>query len=125
MTHRQFEAWQEWLAMQWNLPDRSDHYMMQVAAMQSSEQRTIDDFRIKFTSSNEPVVELPEVLDEYGHSWFPRRMTKESIAKAEQDNFRARLSQMPVKPNHQAAASQQIDQVIKHNEKQLSKRNVT
>lgn len=27
-THRQYEAWSEWLDEQWNRPDRSDHYVM-------------------------------------------------------------------------------------------------
>lgn len=31
MTHRQFMAWMEWLAEQWNVPSRSDAYQMQVA----------------------------------------------------------------------------------------------
>ncbi len=31
MTHRQYLVWQEWLNQEWNRPDRSDHYAMQVA----------------------------------------------------------------------------------------------
>lgn len=31
MTHRQYLAWLAWLGAQWNLPDRNDHYLMQVA----------------------------------------------------------------------------------------------
>lgn len=31
LTHRQFLAWQEWLNLQWNEPDRTDHYLMQVS----------------------------------------------------------------------------------------------
>ena len=30
MTHRQYEAWRWWLRLEWNRPDRSDHYAMQV-----------------------------------------------------------------------------------------------
>lgn len=32
MTHRQFLVWSAWLDEQWNRPDRTDHYLMQVAA---------------------------------------------------------------------------------------------
>lgn len=28
MTHRQMLAWNVWLELQWNLPDRTDHYLM-------------------------------------------------------------------------------------------------
>lgn len=31
-THRQHLTWVEWLEAQWNRPDRTDHYLMQVAA---------------------------------------------------------------------------------------------
>lgn len=31
MTHRQYSAWVAWMAAQWNEPDRTDHYLMQIA----------------------------------------------------------------------------------------------
>lgn len=31
VTYRQYCAWQYWLASEWNQPDRSDHYLMQIA----------------------------------------------------------------------------------------------
>lgn len=31
-TNRQHLVWVEWLKMQWNAPNRTDHYLMQVAA---------------------------------------------------------------------------------------------
>jgi hypothetical protein len=31
VTHRQYCVWQYWLASEWNQPDRSDHYLMQIA----------------------------------------------------------------------------------------------
>lgn len=32
MTHRQFAAWQAWLAEQWNVPSRTDNYLISIAA---------------------------------------------------------------------------------------------
>lgn len=32
ISYRQYSTWIAWLDQQWNKPDRSDHYMMQVAA---------------------------------------------------------------------------------------------
>lgn len=31
MTHRQHKAWQAWLLEEWNHPNRSDHYLAQIA----------------------------------------------------------------------------------------------
>lgn len=31
MTHREYRTWQVWLEKQWNEPDRTDHYLMQIA----------------------------------------------------------------------------------------------
>lgn len=31
-THRQYAAWLVWLDGQWNVPDRHDSYLMQIAA---------------------------------------------------------------------------------------------
>jgi hypothetical protein len=32
LTHRQFRVWVAWKSLQWNMPSRSDEYLMQVAA---------------------------------------------------------------------------------------------
>lgn len=31
LTHREFLTWGEWFKQQWNEPNRSDHYLMQIA----------------------------------------------------------------------------------------------
>lgn len=31
MTHRQYEVWKRWLREQWQVPDRTDQYLMQIA----------------------------------------------------------------------------------------------
>jgi hypothetical protein len=57
MTHRQFLAWQEWLLEDWNRPDKTDHYLMEVACevrrVLSGNPRNIrlDHFRLKFGES--------------------------------------------------------------------------
>lgn len=54
MTHRQFVVWQLWLSEQWNEPDRSDYYMMQiahiVASIVSKKKVKFEQFRLKFRS---------------------------------------------------------------------------
>jgi hypothetical protein len=34
MTDRQFSLWMLWFRHEWNRPSRSDHYLMQIAAVQ-------------------------------------------------------------------------------------------
>lgn len=71
MTHRQFIAWQEWLSMQLNVPDRHDYYTMQLTAVVRSifaknpKDITIDKQRIIFHTQ-----EGDETIHRYG-------MTKE------------------------------------------------
>jgi hypothetical protein len=56
VTQRQFLAWGAWLDLQWNEPDRSDHYLMALRAeMQRgyakdprSVPKELDAFKIKF-----------------------------------------------------------------------------
>lgn len=52
MTHRQFLAWHEWLGMEWNRPDRHDHYAMRVA--QSMTGGRLDDYAISFKIKEPP-----------------------------------------------------------------------
>ena len=57
MTHRQFKVWCAWEDLEWNKPNRSDHYTMQVAyqlAVVNSKNPSairFDKFKIKFSSS--------------------------------------------------------------------------
>lgn len=32
MSHREFQGWCTWLDKKWNEPDRTDHYLMQIAS---------------------------------------------------------------------------------------------
>jgi hypothetical protein len=50
MTERQFEGWNDWLSRQWNEPDRSDYYLMQVAAFNAAKPTSPDELRLKFTT---------------------------------------------------------------------------
>lgn len=83
MTHRQYAAWQEWLSAQWNVPNRSDHYAMQVAAevartpgrfTRSPPKIKLDQFRIPFVDEKpKPFVKRP--------GGPPGPLTKEEVAK--------------------------------------------
>lgn len=56
MTHRQHSAWQAWLDMQWDVPDRHDAYLQQVAfevhranlRVKKPNKAKIGKFRLKF-----------------------------------------------------------------------------
>ena len=54
MTHRQFAIWQLWLNEQWNRPDLTDMYLMQVACevrrvlSQKPNDIKLEHFRLKF-----------------------------------------------------------------------------
>ena len=58
MGHAEYLKWLDWLDDQWNTPDRTDHYLMQVSAnifqSQSRNPTKIrsDQFRIKFVEAN-------------------------------------------------------------------------
>lgn len=47
LTHRQFETLVCWQEMQWNEPNRTDHYIMQATAVHTK-QRSLNAFRIPF-----------------------------------------------------------------------------
>jgi hypothetical protein len=53
-THRQYNAWQEYLDQEWNEPNRTDHYLMQVAELvlrpylEKGVRVKLDDFKIPF-----------------------------------------------------------------------------
>ena len=52
MTNREFRTWSAWLDEQWNEPDRTDYYLMQVAGyvshVLSKKSWKLDDFKINF-----------------------------------------------------------------------------
>jgi ribosomal protein S19E (S16A) len=53
-TERELKTWLAWLDMQWNTPERSDWYLMQVACevkrvlMKNPQSVGVQDFRLKF-----------------------------------------------------------------------------
>ena len=70
MTHRQFRAWQAWLARQWDEPDRTDHYLMQVAAEvrrsaagRKARQVKLEHLRIRFVEKKAPESLSPADLE--------------------------------------------------------------
>lgn len=52
LTHRQFLTWQEWLGLEWNRPNRADHYSMRVAQAMSGSK--LDDYKIEFKLREPP-----------------------------------------------------------------------
>lgn len=56
MTHRQFEAWQAWLAEEWNKPDRGDYYTMRLIhtvahlTRKDDGNTSLDSYKIPFAS---------------------------------------------------------------------------
>lgn len=79
-THRQFRAWVAWDQEQWNKPDRTDYYLMQVAqeiylirmmlAMRKGVNSTLIKFKIPFTFSGEkPRFTLGQATDFAKAKW--------------------------------------------------------
>ena len=62
LTYRQFLTWFEWLEMQWNLPTRTDHYLMQIALLliqahsADSSSVGLDTLKIKFSEAKKKTV---------------------------------------------------------------------
>lgn len=122
-THRQYMAWMHWRLLQWNEPDRHDHYLMKVVSvldMRGGEHRFPDDYRLGFDvrvpSSQEPA-EPVFLVD--GKPFGPRRLTKADVERLEQQNLFARVAAVkPSEPGKQTQAemSRQIEELIKHNE---------
>lgn len=56
MTHRQFLLWCEWLDEQWNVPNRTDHYLMLLAQLQCKG-LSLEDFKLKFEEAKERTVQ--------------------------------------------------------------------
>lgn len=54
MTHRQFASWSVYLEEEWNRPDRTDHYLMQVGVevrrvlSREPNSHKLDDMRLEF-----------------------------------------------------------------------------
>lgn len=83
MTHRQFEAWQAWLAEQWNQPSRTDNYLMQIACevlrtrLKEPGKAEIKHFRLEFKEKKPPTKQTAaEVAAEAKARW--RGMIPES-----------------------------------------------
>jgi hypothetical protein len=68
MTYRQELAWQWWLGEDLNHPSRTDHYLMQVAAITAQAHAKdgarirMDDFRLKFKPARSNAPRSPDVL---------------------------------------------------------------
>lgn len=52
LTHRQFLTWEAWLRNEWNRPNRTDHYLMQLTAVVSNlvsqQQSDLSKYKIKW-----------------------------------------------------------------------------
>lgn len=60
-TERQLIIALAWINLQWNRPDRHDHYQMQTAAMMSAKKDAkLDDFKLKFEEPNANPLSLEE-----------------------------------------------------------------
>lgn len=71
MTHRQFSAWQRWLRDRWEVPSRSDYYLMQIAfearnilrsLAGSGRSLSLEDFKLKFGTAPAVRQQSPEEL---------------------------------------------------------------
>lgn len=89
MTHRQFEAWHEWLKRQWNIPSRTDYQIMALAS-EVHDLKYKHQELVKYQVKHEykKVEQIPE------DQLLIKPMTKESIAKARIAIHKARMMKM-------------------------------
>jgi hypothetical protein len=61
MTHRQFVEWMAWLDLEKNRPDRTEHYLMEIAAeirrgnVKRPADVKLEDFRLEFRPAPPPL----------------------------------------------------------------------
>ncbi len=74
-TDREYVAWSEWLNNQWEEPDRTDLYIMQltlqVASMLSKKKMKLNDFKLEF-SSNKSEKQTQASVDTSKAQWLRR-----------------------------------------------------
>lgn len=89
-THRQHQLWLEWLEQQWNKPDRTDHYLMQIAwaAFHAFASKRppfkSKEWELPFKTIVDAIAKQEMERQEQPDSPLgegPRRLTKEDIAK--------------------------------------------
>lgn len=58
-THREFLVWQAWLSLQWNRPDRTDHYLMmitrEIRSLFAKSAVSVDECKVKFSEPAPPM----------------------------------------------------------------------
>lgn len=88
-THRQFMVALQWLRDQWENPDRTDYYLMQIAAEvrrgNAKNPRSVDanDFKMKFRESGR------------SRRYSRRNLTREQAASISKATWMMRLGMLP------------------------------
>jgi hypothetical protein len=79
MTHREYLTWLAWLEDQWNVPDRTDYYLMQIAGhvahVMSRKSWQPGEYQIKFESrkqTEETPKKIQQPVAESKHRWRMR-----------------------------------------------------
>jgi len=85
VTNRQFEAWQCWRGLQWDRPDRTDQYLMQIAC-EVVRSRVKDPAKVK----------LSHFKLDFGRSGRERPVTREQATRWSQAAWFSSMT-MPVK----------------------------
>ena len=85
VTHREHLTWLAWFVEEWNMPDRTDHYLMQTAY-------SIERGNVK----NPRSLKLDQFKLQFGSKSKQRQLTKEQATRISQAGWVGRMS-MPVK----------------------------
>ena len=78
MTNRQYLAWMEWLAEEWNRPDRTDHYLMLLAAetragrVKNPKNIKLEHFKLRFGSQKPLSVEQATEISKARWALIPK-----------------------------------------------------
>ena len=97
MTHRQFLAWNAWLAEQWNQPDRTDHYLAQVAC------------EVRRGNAKKPrAVKLEHLILEFKQSRKGQRVSREEAAARSKSRW---IALAGGKVEHRVVTQEEMDRL--------------
>ena len=49
VTNREFEAWRAWWDIEWNTPNRTDHYIMNLTRVAAQSTKDLNVFKLPFS----------------------------------------------------------------------------
>lgn len=129
LTHRQMQMWNAYRIEELNTPSRSDHYLMQIAAVFSGRKgATLDDYKIPFVQVKESTPEeKAKEADWYKQVWIARVGGMKALTIKDKDGNIIKKPEVPIRSNNRALPVARQQQLSAKSDKQpplsLSQRN--